>query len=179
MQMTSRQLLLLDFVKEQHGAQKRKYTFEPYWTHVYRVAEIVAMYEPILGIEIALCHDLLEDTNCTSVELRHHLISIGYNHIECIDIVASVVDLTDVFTHEEYPHYNREKRKILEAERLATVRPISQSVKYADLIDNLDSIMPHDSGFGRLFLAEKVRILQGMRAGHPELLAMCETQKYE
>lgn len=39
--LTKQQLELLSYVKAWHGSQKRKYTSEPYWYHVLRVANLV------------------------------------------------------------------------------------------------------------------------------------------
>lgn len=33
---------VLEFAKKAHGDQKRKYTGEPYWTHVKEVGDIVS-----------------------------------------------------------------------------------------------------------------------------------------
>jgi len=170
--LTDRQEKLLEFVKEQHGEQVRKYTGEPYWHHLVSVAQIVSKYEPD-GIEIALCHDLFEDTKCTKTCLYEHLTENGYKHSEAIIIRNCVVDLTDVFTTENYPKLNREERKKREAERLGTIYELSQSVKYADLTDNTSSIVKHDKGFAKKYLQEKIRILDQMRNGNINLLIDC------
>jgi len=43
--LSLRQLKFLEFVQEQHGEQKRKYTLEPYWTHPLEVANMVVKYD--------------------------------------------------------------------------------------------------------------------------------------
>lgn len=163
---------LLEFVIAQHGEQKRKYTFEPYWTHVLSVAEIVAVYEP-RGIEIALCHDLFEDTSCDFDRLYNKMIAIGYAPEHSYDTCTCVKKLTDVFTKEAYPYLNRLKRKENEAKRLGQISSISQSVKYADLIDNTGSITEHDKGFAKKYLQEKIQTLDQMRTGNIHLLIDC------
>lgn len=174
MKLTAKQRVLLEFVKDQHGDQKRKYTHEPYWNHVYHVAEIVQIYVPE-GIEIALCHDLFEDTQCKMHDLLKFLTSNGYWNNEALFIVSGVNDLTDAYTKEVYPTVNRKERKILESGRLGTIHEISQSVKYADLIDNTKSIVEHDPGFATVYLNEKEQILHIMRDGNVGLLAICES----
>ena len=170
--LTERQEKLLQFVKEQHGEQVRKYTNEPYWTHLVSVAEIVSKYEPD-GIEIALCHDLFEDTNCNEHHLLVHLQKMGYSFSERNIICKGVVDLTDVYTHEKYPSSNRNDRKRMEAERLGAISKLPQSVKYADLIDNTASIVKYDKGFAVKYLQEKIRVLDKMRNGNINLLIDC------
>ena len=54
---------------------------------------------------------------------------------------------------------NREQRKAEEAKRIATIADGALKVKLADLLDNTSDIMRHDRGFGRVYLAEKERIL--------------------
>lgn len=169
MELSKRQQRLLEFVKEQHGSQRRKYTGDPYWTHVYSVAERVSELVPE-GIEIALGHDLLEDTSCTYEQLRSFLLGNGYTGPEADRIADGVVELTDVFVVENYPEWNRRIRKKKEAERLSQISPLAQSVKYADLIDNSLSIVEHSTSFASTYLLEKVEILDGMRQGNIHLL---------
>lgn len=172
MHLNSQQQQLLDFVKTCHGDQVRKYTNEPYWHHVYAVAEIVSEYEPS-GIEIALCHDLLEDTACTDQDLKEQLISCNYQTGQVEFILNGVIDLTDQFTHEAYPELNRKIRKQKEAQRLGQTSYIAQSVKYADLIHNSESILEHDRAFAKIYLGEKADILKLMNQGNPKLLKKC------
>lgn len=179
MKLSKQQEQLLTFVKEKHGDQQRKYTGEPYWHHLLRVAEIVSEYVTDVSIEVALCHDLLEDTECSEYELRQQLKILSYDHADIEKIIHCVIDLTDVYISKDFPHLNRRQRKEKEAERLGRVAPLSQSVKYADLIDNSDTIMPYDKKFGRIFLKEKARILSLMREGNSLLLARCESQVFE
>lgn len=173
MNLNAPQTSLLDFVKECHATQKRKYTHEPYWHHVYAVAEIVSKYEPS-GIEIALCHDLLEDTDCTEDDLRQQLLKCGYNETKTTFILAGVIDLTDQFTHEAFPKLNRKARKQKEAERLGKISYIAQTVKYADLINNSESITQYDKGFAKVYLSEKEDILKLMTKGNQELFERCK-----
>lgn len=178
MKLTERQKELLQFVKDSHGDQKRKYTGEPYWNHVYAVAEIVSEYD-VKGIEIALCHDLFEDTYVKALDLLRFLAQNGYSNSEAQFIVSGVNDLTDVFTKENYPKLNRKDRKKLEAERLGKIHSLSQSVKYADLIDNTSSLSKYDKGFAKVYLSEKKEMLQQMRRGNHDLLLKCEKQVFE
>src|SRR5690554_5867518 len=115
MQFDERQRKLLDFVKKQHGDQMRKYSDSPYWVHLVAVAETSFKYLRD-GVEVALCHDLLEDTDCTDHQLLVELKRIGYSDDEAKEITKSVVELTDVFIKENYPNLNRRTRKQKEAE---------------------------------------------------------------
>lgn len=173
--MTDQQKALLEFVKEQHGSQVRKYTNEPYWNHPVAVANMVSLYSNNHDycVEIALCHDLLEDTACSQYKLYHTLRSLGYGNADSFHILKSVKELTDVYTSEKYPDMNRKERKQREAERLGKISVTAQNVKYADLIDNTKSIVEHDPKFAVKYLDEKVEVLNNMRAGNINLLIEC------
>lgn len=178
MTLTDRQELLFDWVKIQHGDQQRKYTLDPYWHHLLSVATIVFNglegKNPRNEVEIAICHDLLEDTSATKEQLEAKLLECRYRQTEIYRIVSGVVDLTDEFTHEKYPDLNRSERKRREANRLAGIQPHSQTVKYADLIDNTSSIVERDPGFAKVYLREKgsyiKRIYQGNMSLYGEVL---------
>ena len=161
---------LFRFVSEKHEKQRRKYTDEPYINHLLNVVEAVKSKSPNSCIEeIALCHDLLEDTNTTDGELNAMLTKIGYSEAQRIMIISGVIDLTDVYTHEDYPDINREQRKKKECERLSRIDPVSQTVKYADLIDNTETIVQYDLKFAKIYLQEKESFLKSMTEGDKEL----------
>lgn len=174
--MTSKQLQLFDLVRRLHGDQKRKYTGDPYWIHLINVVgtiqgtDVSGIGGGPVAVEIAMCHDLLEDTPCGVKELMSVLKRIGYSAIDANTIVAGVIELTDAFTKESYPALNRRDRKQLEAERLGRISPLGQTIKYADMIDNTLSIVRHDPGFAKTYLQEKKLYLDHMRNGHIDLL---------
>lgn len=177
MQLTLRQSLLFGFCVMHHGDQKRKYTGEPYFVHLYEVAEIVDTY--VKGdyvIETAFMHDLFEDTELRKsggIAIAHEFLkSIGYDGQEIITIIEQALELTDVFTKEDYPHLNRKARKQAEIERCSTISPPSQSVKYADIFHNGKSIIKHDKDFARVFVHEKNDLLEVMKEGNKELYDM-------
>lgn len=174
MKLSNRQTRLFDFVKEQHGEQKRKYTGFPYWHHLRDVAYTISYYPSVaFGVEIAMCHDLLEDTDCNYIGLLTKLSKLGYLMHDAAFIANGVQELTDQFTHEAYPEMNRKARKDSEAQRLVSISANSQSVKYADIIDNTTSIAEHDPGFAKVYLPEIGKIIYRMDKGHPDLHKRC------
>lgn len=174
MDLSDKQWDLFDFVKEQHADQQRKYSGQPYWTHLLSVAHIVSSYESRhFEIEIALCHDLLEDTPCTEKMLGDYLLSLGYDKLSRGIILQGVTDLTDKFTAAAYPKFNRKMRKGFEAQRLWKIKPFSQTVKYADIIDNTPSILENDKGFARIYLREVDSYIWRINSGNKELYKRC------
>jgi (p)ppGpp synthase/HD superfamily hydrolase len=157
------------FADEAHGEQKRKYTPERYIVHPVRVMEICTHYSndlPVLAS--ALLHDVLEDTKVGKNELHRFLLQI-MNEEEAERTTTLVVELTDVYTKTAYPRWNRRKRKRKEAERIQKTSGESQTVKYADIIDNCKEIVEHDPDFAGLFLVECRSLLNVMQQGNTEL----------
>jgi guanosine-3',5'-bis(diphosphate) 3'-pyrophosphohydrolase len=167
--LTARQEQLFAFVSKHHGDQVRKYTGEPYTEHLLNVATMV----PADLVEVALCHDLFEDTECSSLDLFDFLLNNGYDGNESDFICDGVHDLTDYYTKERCPDLNRAARKKLEAVRLGKISHTSQTVKYADLINNTSSIAYLDPGFAVTYMREKREILDQMRDGNIDLLIKC------
>ena len=97
---------LISYIKSKFSGIERKYTGEPYYNHLENVAKMVDDVGVLL-FEIALCHDLLEDTDTSDAEFLNLLLVIGYNETESSVIYNGVINLTDVFTHEKYPNINR------------------------------------------------------------------------
>ncbi|MGR4069811.1 HD domain-containing protein [Billgrantia sp. C5P2] len=150
------------FSRAAHQAvgQRRKYSGEPYWHHPAAVAEMVSAVETATPemIAAALLHDVLEDTGVTPMDIE-----------ECFGerVAILVQELTDQFIDPEIG--NRAHRKALERNRLAQVSPEAQTIKYADLVDNTNSIVARDRGFARVYLAEKRRLLEVMEGGDQAL----------
>lgn len=134
-----------------HAGQVRKYTGDPYWRHCLAVYDLVKEWG---GTEDMLCaallHDTLEDTELTEAAIAQ---TFGPSVLEL------VLELTDEYTSENYPGLNREQRKQREAERLARCSLEARVIKLADMEDNTSSIVAHDPGFAKVYLAEKARVL--------------------
>jgi len=157
------------FADEAHGEQKRKYTPERYIVHPVRVMELCEKYTtelPVLGA--ALLHDVLEDTKVGQKELHQFLQSIMTKE-DASRTTSLVVELTDVYTKTAYPRWNRRKRKRKESERIQKTSGDSQTIKYADIIDNCKEIVEHDPDFAGLFLMECLSLLGVMKNGNEEL----------
>ena len=176
--LTTQQKTLLDFLIDKHGDQKRKYTNEPYMVHCLRIVDTLntylrrehASYFP--WIEIALCHDVLEDTDCTIPELTQFLHAIGYYDLNMMNIVSTVIELTNVYTSDNFPTINRSSRNVQELVRLKSISAPAATVKYADIKDNIRNIIFLDPDFARIYLPEKLEILQNQRKGNLMLLAV-------
>lgn len=142
-----------------HEGQTRKYTGEPYYVHCQAVAGLVAdRYQDPFMTAAAYLHDTIEDTSVTEQWLRCYF--------PCV-VVDLVVGLTDVYTSEAFPTWNRTKRKFHECMRYNGECAKVQQIKVCDLIDNTKSIIEHDPKFSILYLREKADLLASFR---PEVL---------
>jgi (p)ppGpp synthase/HD superfamily hydrolase len=139
------------FAAAAHAGQTRKWTGVPYFTHVAGVAERLAGDGSAVRAA-AYLHDTLEDTAATYEQL------VAEFGAEVADLV---VELTDIYTKESYPHLNRKARKALECARLATISGRAKRIKLADIADNaadIEAVAP--KRFAQMWLAEKAALLK-------------------
>lgn len=149
-----------------HSGQIRKYDGLPYVTHPIAVMEIFFTHASVSTEDemiAAVLHDTVEDTYVKISDIERRFGST---------VAGLVFDLTDQFVKPEQG--NRAQRKTLERERLARISPAAQSIKYADLIHNTASIVPHDPGFATTYLREKEALLAVMREGDATLLELAQ-----
>ena len=160
---------ITDFATRAHGSQRRKFADEPYINHPVRVMDICREHtQDICLLAAALLHDVLEDTSTSKEQMRDFLKSVMSNE-DSIRTLNIVVELTDVYTKEQYPDLNRRQRKAKESERLAGVSAQAQNIKYADIIDNSKNISNAETGFARIVLHEYKNLVKVMNAGNAEL----------
>lgn len=165
---------LIEFAKETHKDQLKKYTKEPYFKHLEDVANMVTPLSeqyPFI-VEVAYLHDIIED-QITKHDLVLGLKKCGYTFDEIQIITNYVEELTDEFTKNNYPTYNRELRKTMEADRLSKISALAQTVKYADLYNNTFFIVELAPEFAKTYLREKEMYLKGMILGDKKLRNKC------
>jgi len=118
------------FAAEKHAQQKRKgVTGEPYLNHLIEVAELIAASNDVLDTELvmaALLHDTVEDTGVTLAELEKHFGP---------DVAGLVAEVTD---DKSLP---KETRKRLQVQNAPKKSERAQTLKLADKISNLRSIL--------------------------------------
>jgi len=157
------------FADNAHGEQMRRYTPDRYIVHPVRVMEMCREYGASLPmLAAALLHDVLEDTPVTPNELSSFLYSV-LNTEDAEVTLHLVEEMTDVYTWEKYPDWNRKTRKQKEIERIAETSPEAQTIKYADIIDNSREISIHDPGFAVRYLQECRNILKKIDKGNEHL----------
>lgn len=157
------------FADQAHGDQRRKYSNERYIFHPLRVMENCRNYTDDMAVlAAALLHDVLEDTKVTREEMNNFLREI-MPEVMAVRTLDLVVELTDVYTKKNYPGLNRRTRKVREADRLAKISGDAQTIKYADIIDNVTNIFVNDPDFAVVFIQEGRFALRKMEKGDEEL----------
>lgn len=155
------------FAAEAHSraGQKRKYTGVPYVEHARAVARIVATVtnDPVT-VAVALAHDVVEHTDTTLADVEA---ALG------LEVAQRVDELTDVSSRADG---NRAARKALDRKRLARGSATGQTVKLADVLDNLADIPAHDPAFARTYLEEMEQLLGVLTRGDATLRALAMVQ---
>lgn len=160
---------VIDFADAAHGSQLRRYTPDRYIVHPVRVMKLCNEYtndETILAA--AILHDVVEDTPITPSDILEFL----RKHTEenkSQRITSLVIELTDVYVKKSFPELNRAKRKSKEADRLSKCSDEAQTIKYADIIDNIGDMVDYDPDFCDRYLREAEVFLLKMKNGNASL----------
>ena len=147
-----------------HLDHRRKYSLEPYASHLQKVADLVASVtdDPEM-IAAAWLHDTVEDTATTLADLEQQVGSA---------VAHLVGELTDVSKPADG---NRAIRKSIDRARLAKASPQAKTIKLADLIDNGQDLCAHDPEFAKVYLVEMASLLEVLTDGDPLLFKQAMT----
>ena len=139
-------------------SHRRKYTDQPYDTHLHAVAELVGSVadDPEM-IAAAWLHDTVEDTPVTFHDIEKEF-GAG--------VAQLVLDLTDVSKASDG---NRAVRKAIDRAHLAQAAPRAKTVKLADLIDNCRDICSNSPSFARVYITEMASLLEVLGDGEAQL----------
>lgn len=159
----------MQFAREVHKYQRRKYTGNPYTDHLAEVAGIVATVVDGFGafqiqaaaIAVAWLHDCVEDQGISLQTIEDQFGSL---------VAIGVSGLSDLETG------NRAERKEASRARLAACSGWIQTIKVADIISNTSSIIKHDPKFARGYLEEKRLLLDVLTKADPRLVAIARDQ---
>lgn len=159
--MLSMTYAAMNYVRDKHCLQTRRYTLDPYFIHLAEVAAIIqtvahqySSYHTEEMITVAWCHDLIEDCGVSKVELNQRFGSV---------VAAGVELLSDLESG------NRATRKQLARERLSAAPDWIQTIKLADLISNTPSIIKNDPKFAPTYMQEVTAYVDVLTKGHPGL----------
>jgi (p)ppGpp synthase/HD superfamily hydrolase len=153
----------MQFAREHHAGQKRKYTGAPYTDHLAEVAGIVTTVDwSDEATCVAWLHDTMEDCEVTRAELA----ALFGRYVA--DGVWWLSDLEK--------EGNRAQRKAASRARLAQAPAWIQTIKVADMISNTSSIVQHDPAFAVVYLEEKRLLLDVLHGADSRLVAIAREQ---
>lgn len=142
------------FAREKHQGQVRKYTGEPYFNHLAEVVAIsmsvgwhAAIIHPDRFMAVAWLHDVAEDCGVLVADI---------DDLFGCDVGDGVYYLTDT------EKGNRKTRKELSRNRLAGAPGWIQTIRCADIISNCSTIAKLDPEFAKIYLPEKILLLDVM-----------------
>lgn len=151
-----------------HATQVRKYTGDPYVIHLGEVAGIVSTvldgmdpYDRDIALACAWLHDCVEDQNVDYETLENRF---GFW------VSRGVWYLSDT------EKGNRKVRKELSRTRLSCAPDYIQSIKVADGISNLKSIVTHDPKFAIVYTDEHNRLLDALTRADDRLKELFRSQ---
>ena len=143
------------FATNAHAGQMRKDDVTPYIVHPLGVAESVRRAGGSEDQYIAaLLHDTVEDCGVAPGDIT---LEFG------VEVRDLVVELTNVYTKEAYPHLNRAARKQLEDERIMAISDEAKLVKICDIAYNINDLTGMKGGFKFRLLDEKEDTLNAIK----------------
>lgn len=154
-----------EFAFRAHNAigQRRKYVDRPYTDHLEAVADLVpSVTSDETMIAAAYLHDVVEDTPVTFDEVADHFGA---------DVAYLVIYLTPVSRTKDG---NRATRKAIDRAQIAKGDARVHTIKLADILDNISSIVERDPKFASVYLEEKRLLLPYLKDGNSELFSRVE-----
>lgn len=162
--MTEKKLPLperaLALATKAHAGQTRKYDHTPYIGHPIEVAQIVArVTDDPVTIAAAFLHDVVEDCDVGIDRIREEFGE---------DLADVVWHVTGISTTADG---NRQTRVAIDRAHYAKGCARAQTVKVADMISNLRTIVERDPSFAQIYLPEKQQLLAVLTKGDTTLAA--------
>lgn len=157
------------FAVDAHRGQPGKLLGECYIEHPVRVMYACMSTEATLPtLCAALLHDTLEKTSVTSEKLSDFLYGTLAPQ-SATQVLNLVLELSEVYTVENYPNWTSQIRKAAEFERLKRISSAAQTIKYADIIDNLSAIIVLPPALASERITEYGLYLDVLNAGNSPL----------
>lgn len=157
------------FAFDAHKSHRRKYTDEPYIVHPRAVSLLV---KSVPHTREMLCaawlHDTVEDCDWITNKMIED--RFGKEVAELVEMLTDVSKPSDG---------NRAERRAIDRAHTSKASPEAKTIKLADLIDNTRSIVEHDRAFAKVYLAEKVLLLEVLEDGDADLFDIALKQVIE
>jgi len=145
--------LLSDSIKfaiEAHSGQFRKFDKTPYIKHPLSVMGMMTeLTDEQAILSACVLHDTVEDCEDVTLEIIHERFG---------EIVAGYVFY--VTAKSQKTDGSRKIRKEIDRIHYSIGSDVSQNIKVLDMIDNIPSMVLYDSEFAKLYIKEKLNLLE-------------------
>lgn len=161
MNVKTRAFEAMEFAKEVHKDQRRKYTGNPYFDHLAEVAGIAmsvgwhyAEIHPDKFMSVCWLHDCIEDQGVTLFTLKE---MFG------LDVALGVACLSNM------NEGNRKIRMAAYKDQIVLSPSWVQTIKCADIISNTPGILEHDPKFAEVYVSECKSLVLAMNKANCHL----------
>ena len=164
------------FAAEAHASinQRRRFSDEPYIVHPEAVAQLVSeVTDEAPMIAAAWLHDVVEDTPVTLSDLRNQFGE---------DITQLVYEVSKISGDVAGDNV---LKKALDRDHFAQASPRAKTIKLADMIDNLRTVVETAPEFAKSYVPEKALLLPLLKEGDnslyqiaAEVIEKCERELY-
>ncbi len=166
--MQNKLIEAIRFATKAHEGQMRKCGKLPFISHPLSVMHYVACLPNSTEnmVIAAVTHDCIEDCDVTESNIQD---LFGMN------VASIVIELTNVYTKEAYPHLNRNKRKDLELKRIKGTSKEAKTIKLADRLHNLESRGLDRDHLRKNYLPESLELIDAIGDACPALAERCKS----
>lgn len=150
----------MGFAAIKHAKQKRRYSGDPYITHLMRVTERLQSLHPQFDItddmlKAAALHDAVEDTDCTLEEIEARFGKTVRDYVAALSID---------------PRAGNRAARMAKYQAQIKAAPLEvQLIKFCDLSDNIDDIRTHDKSFFEVYRREGLKMADALEKIGPRL----------
>jgi len=155
-------LQAIQYASEKHKGQVRKRNGRDFFNdHCMRLLGYIAC-DPVYGKDldaslIILLHDVPEDCSKSSRQEDRQIIYDEISNKFGVNVCEGVIELTDEYTKERYPHDNRAVRKADELMRLKSISLRGWTLKLYDRFVNLQDAID-DEDWNKTYAIESWRL---------------------
>jgi (p)ppGpp synthase/HD superfamily hydrolase len=165
MKMSELEIEAAIFAYQCHDGQYRKYGSEPYICHPAEVASIVSQVtNDKETLAAAWLHDVVEDCG-VDIELIGK--AFGENVKKYVHYLTNPSQLDPALRK-----LGRVQRKAADREHMLNAPAEAKTVKLADILSNINSLVYNDPSFARVWVKEKYDLMSMLEGGNIDLLLL-------
>lgn len=156
--MSDYEIRAAEFAFEAHKGQFRKFNAEPYICHPAEVASIVSQVSSDPDtLAAAWLHDVVEDCDVTMTDIVNTFSANTHEYLFYLTNVSQ--------TDPALKKLSRAARKDADARHIFAAPKEAKTVKLADILSNINSLVYNDPQFARVWVKEKAEMVRYLEEG--------------